>query len=76
MRYVLPDGHLAVGASYAAIIDQMSDGKFDPPRSRTSYRRAVARRVHEMYNKDVDASTDKTLVQSLVSVGLLIRVPV
>lgn len=73
MRYVLPDGALVTGRGYADIVRQMNDAKMTPAQNMDTYRRALARRVQELYGEAVDASTDKTLIQSLEAVGLIVR---
>lgn len=73
MRYILPDGVLVTGRGYADIVRQMNDAKMTPAVNMDVYRRALAARVSELYGEFVDATTDKTLIQSLEAVGLIIR---
>ncbi len=73
MRFVLPDGNLVKGRGYADIVAAMNDEKFTPAKNISNYRKALAKRVRGIYGEDVDPTTDKSLVQSLIKVGLLIR---
>lgn len=72
-RFVLPDGEVAVGRSYTDIVAAMNSEKFTPATNLSTYRRALAERVQGIYGMAVDPTSDKTLVLSLVEVGLLVR---
>lgn len=71
MRFVLPDDRIVSGRSYSDIIRAMAQEKFTAPRSIARYRKALARRVRALYKTDVDDTTDRSLVQSLIRCGLL-----
>jgi hypothetical protein len=75
MRFFLPDGKEVVGRSYGDIVKAMNDEKFRPATHLSVYRKALAERVAAMYNREIDYSTNRTLVDDLVRVGLLTRVP-
>lgn len=71
MQYLLPDGNLVKGRGYSDIVKQMNEEKFTPATNIATYRRSLAKRVKDIYGKDVDSSSDKSLVKGLVEVGLL-----
>ena len=71
MQYLLPDGNLVKGRGYTDIVKQMNEEKFTPAQNIATYRKALAKRVKSIYGKDVDYTTDKSLVKGLVEVGLL-----
>jgi hypothetical protein len=73
MRFVLPDGEIAVGRSYSDIVAAMNEAKFAPATNMSTYRKAVAERVQAIYGESVDATSDKTLIKSLCKVGLLVQ---
>jgi uncharacterized protein (DUF305 family) len=71
LKFKLPDGNKVQGRSYRAIVAQMAHEKLRPVRSQERYRKAVARRVREMTGIEVDTSTDKAFVQSMVRHDLM-----
>lgn len=73
MRFRLPDGKEIVGRGYSDIVQAMSEDKFTRPRSMDSYRRATARRCKSMYGTDIPTDSDKSFVNGLIKVGLLVR---
>lgn len=75
MRFVLPDGKPVEGESWADIVKAMNDEKFTPARRLSTYRQSLADRVAAMYGREIDYTTNKSLVLDLVEVGLLTRVP-
>lgn len=75
MRYLLPDGKEVRGRGYTDVIVAMNDEKFTPAKNLDNYRNGLVERVSALYDAEIDASTDKTLVESLVKVGLLVRLP-
>lgn len=75
MRYVLPDGKEVSGRSYTDIIAAMNDEKFSPARNLDNYRHGLAERVQALYGETVDQTSDKTFIESLTKVGLLVRLP-
>ena len=74
MQFQLPDDTIVVGNSYAAIVQRMNDQKMTPAAHQSTYRKAVARRAREMYGAAIDDSSDRALVLSMQSVGLIRRV--
>lgn len=74
MRFILPDDTIVTGNSYAAIVRQMNEQKMTPARNQSTYRKALAKRTKDMYGQDVDDSSDRSLILSLVRVGLISRV--
>lgn len=75
MRYMLPDGKEVTARSYSEVVAAMNDEKFTPAKNLDNYRNGLAERVSALYHVDLDISTDKALVEGLVSVGLLTRLP-
>lgn len=73
-RFQLPDGAEVQGTTYAEVVQEMAAMKMTKPRSRLSYRQALAQRAKEMYGKNVDWSTDANFVKSLVEAELLFSV--
>lgn len=74
MRYRMIDGEEYSGRSYREVVAAMARDKLAEPRSLEGYRRATARRVQDMYGKQVSAVDNGTFVRGLVSVGLMERV--
>lgn len=74
VEYQLPDGRIIGGASPLELVEAMAETKFVRPRSRSSYRKATAKRAEEMYKAHVDPSTDETFVDGMQRAGLLNRI--
>lgn len=74
MRYALPDGKVVTGRSYTDIIAAMADEKLIGPRSLTTYKRTLAKRVKAFYDKTIDTSDDQKFVDSLVDAGMLVKI--
>lgn len=75
MRFVLPDGKEVAGRSYGDVVRAMNEEKFRPATRLATYRKALAERVAAMYQCEIDFSSDRALVEDLVRVGLLTRLP-
>jgi hypothetical protein len=74
MRFSLPDGKMISGRTYTDIVQSMSDEKFVPPASLSSYRRATAKRIEAMYHTAVPVDNDKMFVRAMIDAELLIPV--
>lgn len=60
-----------IGETYSEVVDQMAARKFTIPASRSSYRRATAKRAGTMMNVHIKPETDESFVLSLVQAKLL-----
>jgi len=74
MKFRMMDGAEYTGRSYEDVVTSMSKDKLTPAKNLTSYRRATAKRVAEMYEVVIDARTDRGFIQSLVDAGLMAKV--
>lgn len=70
-RYLLLDGTLVGGRTYADVVRSMAGMKMTKPRSLETYRQATATRASDMYGKKVDPTSDATFVKTMVAAGLL-----
>jgi hypothetical protein len=71
-EYELSDGTHVGGTMDIEVIEAMAGMKFTEPRSRASYRRAVARRTKQMYpGVELDTSTDEAFFADLIKHELL-----
>lgn len=75
MKFRMTDGKEYSGRSYTAVVEHMAGEKLTEPRSTESYRRATARRVAEVYQIKVDATDDRSFIESLLAAGLMVRAP-
>lgn len=73
MKFTMIDGTEVAGKTYKQVVQRMASEKLVEPRSLDGYRRATAGRVKEMYGFDVDATTDRTFMETMVATGLIKR---
>lgn len=74
MKFEDEGGEVFEGRTATEVVRNMSRAKLTKSKSRASYRRSVARRIKEMMGKEVQTTSDKTFLQSLVEAGILTEV--
>lgn len=71
MRVKTRDDDIIEGADADEIVSQMAESKMSPVKSMAGYRNASARRIKDLFDKDVDPTNSETFVQSMIQNGLL-----
>lgn len=70
--FMLPDGKIVSGINATEVVQEMADEKMSTPKSLSSYRRSVARRLISTFPEIiVNASSNGQFVRSLIACGQL-----